>query len=259
MTSDNAYSSSGLAPLSAIALKLVGIVTILSALLDYLVLLIPPQFLNTQWQLATTTQMVDRGIVPLVGIALLLAGFWIERASGQGKQIDTLFTDLRFWACVIASILGFIFLILTFLHVNNVRISAREALARVEREANQASTQLEERLTGELSQQQDQLKLLFQDENLLNQAVQSGQLPKEILQFKDNPSGLDKFLSQRADQARQEIATQIGTRREDARAQVKREAAKSAIRVSLSSLMLAIAYTIIGWVGLRRLLGRGNA
>jgi hypothetical protein len=248
-----------MAPLAAIALKLAGVVTILSILLDYLVLLIPPQFLNTQWQLNATTQMVDRGIVPLVGIAMLLAGFWIERMSGKNEQPGSLLTDLRFWACLVASILGLLFLILTFLHVNNVRMSAREALAQVEREANQASTQLEQRLTGELSQQQNQLKLLFQDEDLLQQAIQSGQLPQDILQFKDNPAGLNQFLTQRADQARQEIATEIGTRREDARAQVRREAVKSAIRISTTSILLAIAYAIIGWLGLRRLFSRGAA
>jgi uncharacterized membrane protein len=256
MTADKTFTSSSVSPLAAIALKLVGIVTILSALLDFLILLIPPEFLNSQWQLNTTTQIVDRGIVPLVGIALLLAGFWIERSSGQGKQAGNLLADLRFWACIISSVLGLIFLIFTFLHVNNVRNTSREALAQVEREANQATTQLEERLQGELTQQQSQLQLLFQDESLLQQAVDAGQLPQDILQFKDNPAALDEFLTQRAGEARQQIETEIGSRREDARARIKQEAAKSAIRISTSSLLLAIAYVVIGWTGLRRLLGR---
>ena len=259
MTADNSFTSSAISPLAAIALKLVGVVTILSALLDFLVLLIPPNFLEPQWQLNVTTQIVDRGIVPLVGIALLLAGFWIERSAGKSKPGGSLMTDLRFWSCAIASLLGLLFLILTFLHVNNVRITAREALAQVEREANQARTQLEQRLEGELSQQQTQLESLFQNEELLEQAISAGQLPEEIQQFQGNPEGLNQFLTQRAGEARQEIETEIGTRREDARAQVRQEAVKSAARISVSSFLMAIAYIVIGWTGLRRLLSMGGA
>ncbi len=259
MTAENSFTSSAVSPLAAIALKLVGVVTIASALLDFLVLLIPPDFLNAQWQLNATTQIVDRGIVPLVGIALLLAGFWVERSAGKSAQPGNLLTDLRFWACAISSVLGLIFLVVTFLHVNNVRITTQEALAQVEREANQATSQLEQRLEGELNQQQSQLQILFEDDELLQQAIEAGQLPAEIEQFRGNPSGLDEFLTQRAGEAQQQIATEIGTRREEARGQVRREAIKSATRVSISSFIMAIAYVVIGWTGLRRLLSRGGA
>ena len=253
MTADQPLSSSSVSPLAAISLKLVGVVTVLSALLDYIMLLVPADFLNPQWQLSFTTQLVDRGIVPLVGIALLLTGFWVERMAGRMAGGSILF-DLRFWSCALASLLGVIFLVLAFLHINNVRITSQEALAQVTREATAATTQLEERLTGEVSQQRNQLNLLFQDEALLDQAIQTGQLPEEVLRFKDDPGALDQFLSARSQEAQDRIQTEIGTRREQADKQVRREAAKSAIRISISGLLLAIGYTVIGWTGLRRLL-----
>lgn len=254
MTADKQPSSPAVSPLAAIALKLVGVITVLSSLLDFLILLLPPDFGSSQWLLNSTTQLVDRGIVPFVGIALLLAGFWIDRSAGKGNQPGNLLIDLRFWSCLVASFLGLIFLILTFLHINTTRLAAQETLARVEREANEATTQLEQRLAGELNQQQNQLQLLFQDDNLLQQAIDSGQLPENVAQFRDNPEALGDFLSQRAGEARQRIETEIGTRREDARKQVRQEAWKSAIRISVSSLLLAIGYTVIGWTGLRRLM-----
>ncbi|MEM1311418.1 MAG: HpsJ family protein [Cyanobacteria bacterium P01_D01_bin.71] len=259
MNAEKSFTNSAASPLAATALKLVGAITIVSALLDFIVLLLPPDFLNAQWQLNVTTQIVDRGIVPLVGIALLLAGFWIDRSAGTARSGGSLFTDLRFWACTIASILGLIFLALTFLHVNNVRITAQEALAQVEREANQARQELGQRLEGELTQQQSQLELLFQDDALLQQAISAGQLPEEIQQFQGNPEGLDQFLNQRAGEAQQQIETEIGTRREGARTQVRQEAIKSAARISISSLLMAIAYIVIGWTGLRRLMSMGSA
>lgn len=254
MTADKPLSSSTASPLAAISLKLVGIVTILSSLLDFLILLLPPDLLNPQWQLNVTTQIVDRGIVPFVGIALLLAGFWIDRSVGKSGQPANLLFDLRFWSCLVASVLGLVFLLLAFLHINNVRITARDALGRVEQEASQATTQLEQRLEGELSQQQNQLELLLQDDDRLQQAITSGQVSEDLLQFKDDPGALDQFLDQRAGEARQRIETEIGTRREDARKRVRQEAIKSGIRISFSSLLLAIGYTVVGWTGLRRLM-----
>jgi len=258
MTSDKAAGPL-MSPLAAIALKLVGIVTIVSAIIDYLVLLIPPNFLDPQWQLSTTTQIVDRGIVPLVGIALLLTGFWIESNVGVTRHRQSLVSDLRFWACLFASLLGLVFLILTFLHVNNVRITSRSALEQVTTEASQAETQLEQRLSTELNQQRQQLNQLLENEEVLQQAIESGQLPPEIEQFRDNPEGLEAFLSERAGEARQQLQTELGTRREEAVQRVRREAWKSAIRISISSLLLAIGYIIIGWMGLRRLLTHTRA
>lgn len=254
MTSEQAVSGATASPLAALALKAAGLVAILSALLDYLVLLFPPNLTNTQWQLATTTQLVDRGIVPLVGIAMLLTGFWVDSRVGRNPNAKSLFTDLRFWVCALASLLGLIYLLLSLLHLNAVRLSSRTALEQVNAEAGQATTELEQRLSAELSQQQTQLGALLENEDLLSQAIQSGQLPQDIQQYQDNPEGLSQFLQQRADQARQQIQTEIGTRRADAERRVRTEAWKSAVRTSTTSLLLAIGYTVIGWTGLRRLL-----
>ena len=250
MTSDPAVTNPTKSPLAAIALKLVGLVTIISALLDYLILIIPPNLANPQWQLSTTTQLVDRGIVPLVGIALILTGFWIDSSVGRPRQSQRLTTDLRFWICVLASVLGLVYLLLALFHVNAVRLNSRTALEQVSNEASQASSQLEQRLSDQLSQQQNQLGALLQNEELLAQAIQSGQLPEGV----EDAEGVSQFLQQQADQAREEIQTQIATRREEAERRVRTEAWKSGLRISISSLLLAVGYIVIGWSGLKRLM-----
>lgn len=254
MTSDQSLSGATASPLAALALKAAGLVAILSALVDYLILIFPSNFTNIQWQLATTTQLVDRGIVPLVGMALLLAGFWVDSRVGRVPGAKSLFTDLRFWVCALASLLGLVYLILALLHLNSVRLSSRTALEQVNTEATQATTELEQRLSTELTQQQTQLGALLEDDELLAQAIQSGQLPQDIQQYQNNPEGLSQFLQQRADQAREQIQTEIGNRRATAERQVKTEAWKSGIRTTTTSLLLAAGYTVIGWTGLRRLL-----
>lgn len=254
MSADNPAGGSVMSPLAAISLKVVGLVAIISALVDYLVLLLPPDFLNPQWLLGLTTQLVDRGIVPLVGIAMLLTGLWAERLSGGGGRSGNPFLNLRFLTSALSTFLGVMFLVVVVLHVVNIRTTSQEALAQVTREANEASVQLQQRLEGEVSQQRQQLTLLFEDEELLQQAIASGQLPEEVRQFQNNPEALDQFLTERAQEAESRIQTEIGTRQEEADRQVRREATKSAIRVAIGGILLTVGYTVIGWTGLRRLL-----
>ncbi|HIK46010.1 MAG TPA: hypothetical protein IGR64_14175 [Leptolyngbyaceae cyanobacterium M65_K2018_010] len=258
MTSESATHLGG-GPLAAIALKAAGLVAILSALLDLIIVLIPLNLTNTQWQLATTTQLVDRGIVPLVGIALLFTGFWVNSRLGQGTSPKGLTTDLRFWVCLLASVLGLMYLLMPILHLSAVRLSSQAALEQVSNEASQASTQLEQRLSSQLNQQKAQLGALFENESLLSQAIQSGQLPQDIQQFQNDPAGLDKYLQQQADQARQQLQSEIGSRRAEAERRVKTEAWKSGIRISITSLLLAVGYSLIGWQGLKRLLANPHS
>ncbi|NMF85896.1 HpsJ family protein [Nodosilinea sp. P-1105] len=259
MTSEPAISAPVVSPLAAIALKVVGIVAILSALLDYVILLIPANVADAQWQLATVTQMVERGIVPLVGTALLLTGYWIDGRVGRAIVKKTLTKDLRFWVCVLASVLGLAYLLLALLNLNTVRLSSQLALEQVDREATEAATQFEQRLAAELGQQQSQLGALLQDEDLLSQAIQTGQIPQDFSQYQDDPEGLSQFLQQQADQAREQIQTEIGTRRTEAERRVRAEAWKSGIRISITSLLLTVGFGTIGWIGLKRLLALTRA
>lgn len=254
-----AYSKESIpSPLAATSLKLVGAITILAALIDFLTLLFPPQFGNRAWQLATTTQLVDRGIVPLVGIALLFTGYWIDSSLGKTNRRVSLAMDARFWTCLLSCLLGLIFLFTTVLHPNNVRIQSREALSQVESEASEATTQLEQQLNADLDQRRAQIASLLQNEDQLQAAIASGDLDEaqlaQIERFRENPDELNEFLNSQVGEAQNQLQTRIGEQKRDATARLRSEALKATVRVTLSSLLLAIGYTYIGWQGLRRLL-----
>lgn len=244
------------ASMTSIALKVVGVVTILASLLDYIMIIFPTNFSNRGWQLEMISQIVDRGIVPMVGVALLLAGYWVQSIAGQGGR-RAAWADLRVWALVLSAIFGVVFLLFTVLHPNNVRANSQEALEQIQQEATTAETQLEGRLSQELQQQRGQIDALIADEDLLAQAIESGQVPQEqaalLRQFREDPQALDQFLQDRVGQFRTQIQQEIGGRREEATQQIRQEALKSGIRVSLSSLLLAIGYFIIAVVGFRSL------
>jgi hypothetical protein len=245
-------------PLAATSLKLVGAITILAALIDFLTLLFPPDFGNRAWQLATTTQLVDRGIVPLVGIALMFTGYWIDSSLGRVPRRVSLATDARFWTCLLACLLGLVFIITTVLHPNNVRIQSRDALSQVETEATQASSQLEQRLTADLSQRKAQIDALLKDEAQFQAAIASGQVDEaqqaQLEKFRNDPAALEAFLKEQAGEAQSQLQTRIGEEKNDAAKRLRAEAFKATVRVTLSSLLLAVGYTFIGWQGLRRLL-----
>jgi len=231
-----------------LALKLVGTIMILSSLLDYIVLLFPFNPTDKAWQLNTTAQLVDRGIIPLVGIALLIAGYWMssrdnDRAAGQPWQ------DLRFWALLLSSFLGLMFLLLVPLHLSNINTQKQLALTQISKGADQAEAQLQ----GQL-QQVEALAKNEQRLKELDQAISSGQVQGEQLarltaireqlqKFKQDPKALNQQLDT--------LKTQIRSRKLDAEKKANEQATKLGIRTGLSSLLLALGYIGLGWTGLR--------
>lgn len=247
MKSGSLYS-----PFAALTLKTVGLIMIVSSLLDYIILAIPFNPLQREWQLALTTQMVDRGVVPLVGIALLVAGYWMSNDSGASDARSPAL-DLRLWAFLLASLLGLIFLILVPLHFNNIRLQSNQAIQRISQQATQAETQLQSQ-----TQQIDALVKDNQRLTELERAIASGQvqgeqlarlqaLRQQLQAFKQDPQSLNKQV--------EAAQTQIRSGKLEAEKRARTEALKLGLRTGLSSLLLAIGYSVIGWTGLRSLGG----
>lgn len=266
----NRFTSVG----TALTLKVVGIICILSFFVDFFILLLPFQPTDRVWQINLGTALVDRGIVPLVGLGLLFAAYWIDSADAASDRPQGI--DLRFPAVILSSILGLMFLLIFPLHLNNVNQAKTQTLSRIAQEADQAETQLNTRLSqlqaqltteqgkAQLNQLRTQTKAQFseilKDEQRYKQAIESSQIPaniKELLKkAKTDPQVLDKAIEQQTDiqTLRTQQLSQVRQRREEAEKQAKDTAWKSGLRIGISSLLLSIGYIIIGWTGLR---GRG--
>jgi hypothetical protein len=277
---------------SSLTLKVVGIVCILSFFVDFVVLLLGFSLSDKQVQIGFTTALVDRGIVPLVGLGLISAAYWLE--SLETKR-DRSGLDLRLLSMILSTILGLMFLLIFPIHLNNVRQASTQRVNEIAKEAQQLENQTtqeaqqaEIRLNNQLSEFQNQLNNdqakaqleqvrsqakaqfteLLKDEQKYKQALENPQLPpeqKELLKkFKANPQELDKFLAQQTDpnqlaqqttseirQRKEQKITEIRQRKEEAEKQAKNTAWRSGLRIGISSLILAIGYTIIGWTGLK--------
>jgi len=259
---------------TALTLKVVGIICILSFFVDFFILLLPFQPTDRVWQINLGTALVDRGIVPLVGLGLLFAAYWIDSADAASDRPQGM--DLRFPAVILSSILGLMFLLIFPLHLNNVNQAKTQTLNRITQEGDQAETQVNNRLSqlqaqltteqgkAQLNQLRTQTKAQFseilKDEQRYKQAIESSQIPaniKELLKkAKTDPQVLDKAIEQQTDiqTLRTQQLSQVRQRREEAEKQAKDTAWKSGLRIGISSLLLSIGYIIIGWTGLR---GRG--
>lgn len=241
-------------------LVVVGVILILSALLDYLILLYPlPDFQESavarRWLLTFASQMVDRGIIPLVGLVFLFTGFWTadQVQSRSAQFVSNL--PLRIPALILASILGLGFLVLAPLHWNNNRIEGAERLQQIQEQAQTAETQLDQNLQTQVQQEQARINILLQNEAQLNEAISTGQISLQqatlLQRFIDEPGSLDVYLNQQAEEFRNQALEQIQTRQAEAEQQAKLSNRKSGTRTILTSLLLAVGYVIVGWTGLK--------
>jgi len=232
-------------------------VLILSSLLDMLILPMPYQIADRQWQIDFVSQVVDRGIVPLIGVILLLIASWIDSVAGLAGDRKKVLLDPSLWALIISSILGLVFLIMIPLHLNNVRVSQAETIDTIQQEAAKAETQLGSRLQTEIDQQKQQLQQLLDNPEQLNQALNSGAIPEEqsklLRQFQSDRGAFDTYIKKRVDELRNQFQTEIGVRRETALKGAKTNALKSSLRIGFGSLILSSGFILIGWLGLRNL------
>lgn len=256
---------------TALTLKVVGIICILSFFVDFFILLLPFQPTDRVWQINLATALVDRGIVPLVGLGLLFAAYWIDSADAASDRPQGI--DLRFPAVILSSILGLMFLLIFPLHLNNVNQAKTQTLNRITQEADQAESQLDTRLSqlqaqlnteqgkAQLEQLRNQTKAQFseiiKDEQKYKQALESSQIPANIKDLlkkaKTDPQALEKAIQQQTDiqTLQTQQLSQVRQRRDEAKKQATDTAWKSGLRIGISSLLLSIGYIIIGWTGLR--------
>lgn len=258
MTFTNSPASRPLSNLAALSLRVAGIIVTLSALVDMFILPIPYQFGERAWQLAWTTQIVDRGLVPVVGLALLFASYWVENSAGIGQGDRPLWLTLRFWAAILASVLGLLYVIVFPLHLNNVRLNNADVQERLVQEAETAEGQVQQQLLAQVQQRRAQIGQLLQapDEQLdlaVNQNLLTAEDADRIREFRENPETIDPFLQEQAQASLAQEQTQIQENRETASQAARMDSLKSGLRVGLNSLLLAIGYIIIGWFGLRLL------
>ncbi|MDJ0843532.1 hormogonium polysaccharide biosynthesis protein HpsJ [Crocosphaera sp.] len=249
---------------TSLVLKLIGVIFILSSLLDYVTLAVPPNFGSQSWQIGIVTSIVDRGVVPLVGMGFILVGYIIDGMADANPLKKSGFS-LKLPVYILAALLGLVFLLMVPLHLNNLNIAKTDALERIQQGAGQGAEQIQQFLTqvDTLSKNPGRLDEQIQR---LNQAVEAGQVQgrqlnaqqlETLRQQRQQLQGLRDLsknpeeYKKRTQELKNQLETQLLERRKQAEGQATTQALKQSLRIGLSSLMLAIVYSVIGWIGLK--------
>jgi hypothetical protein len=228
--------------------------------LDFLTLAIPPQWHNPQWQLGIATNIVDRGIVPLVGIAIILIAYWIESVSEKAQKTGP---DLRLPVYILSILLGGLFLILIPLHLSNLGNLQSNALAQIQKSSEQGKGQIEsflvnlnnlaqnpQLLTKEIQQRTTLIEGgQFQGRQLSSSQIDTLKQQRDQLQELNNLAKDPQKLKEKVDSIKTDLQNRLLTQKQDAEDRAKSEAVKQGLRTGLSSLLLAIGYGTIGALG----------
>lgn len=246
-------------------LKLVGGILLISALINYLFLLISPQWADINWQINFTNNVVDQGIIPLIAIALLLIGWWIGDNNNPEKPTKA----VRMPVFIVASILGLLYLLLVPLHFGNINRISGDVLTQIDQRIAQQEAQIDG-FVSELEAVSNNPEQLKQEIEQRNQVIAAG---GNIGGQQLNPQQLQLITTQR-DQLQailnltdkpeelkakfQEVRSQLESELQKAVNQEKRKAQglalQQSLKTSISSLMLAIAFIVIGWLGLQNMI-----
>ena len=254
-------SKSSTSQFTSLSLKTAGVILVLSSLLDYITLGISLNVTEPQSLISFISQLVDRGIVPMVGMAFLLVGYWIDSNSSLAKEQGF---NLKMPVFIISLVLGFIFLVSVPIHLNNLRLVYQNASAQLDNSVQAADNRISDQYEQleAISQDPERLQVLdtrineintaigsgqFQGRNLTAQQLQRLQNTKQQLEdFRElakNPEALEAKLN--------ELQTQLKSQEKVRKDRAKNEILKQGVRTGLSSLMLAIGYLFIGWLGLK--------
>jgi|GEM_PF-237525 thiol:disulfide interchange protein len=256
---------------SSLTLKVVGIVCILSFFIDFAILLLGFSPSNVEWIVNLTTSLVDRGIVPLVGLGMLFAAFWIDKADGNNNRPQGI--DLKLPSVIISIFLGALFIGTFGLHLININQLKEQKIEEISQKTSQAETQLKNQLAqiqsqldtpqGKARQEEvrtqlkAQLTATLHDNQKYNDALNNPRLPqnlKDLLKTaKANPKDIDKLVAQRTDPqtAGDQQLQLIRSQRDQAINEAQNFALTSGLRIAFTSLVLCISFAIIGGVGLK--------
>lgn len=261
-------------------LKLIGIICLLLFFVDFIFLLFPFQPTDKLWQIGLVRNVVDRGIIPLVGLGIMMIAYWFDGVahSNRSSRLNLKSLNFKLPVFILSSILGLMFLLMFPLHLNNVNQVKVQAWQRYTQESYQLEAQVKtelQEIQSQLTNQQvkanldkqrlelkeqlsTQLNELIKDEQKYNQALNNNQLPevqrKLLEEYKTNPRVLDNFIAQQTnpEQLAQQRITQIRSQKEERLNKTQEDASKE-LRIGINSMLLSIGYIVIGLTGLKSL------
>lgn len=229
---------------TSLVLPVVGIVLILTFVFDFVIRLFSLQWNKPEIQINFWNELIDRGVIPLIGLALVYAGFWLNgmlshKSDPEDSPAPSPANNPQFWTFVFASLLGLVFLLLLPLHFSASGEVVNAAITRTD--------QQEAQMKFGIQQEQQQIQQVISTPGQLDEILKTRKLPPEQLalfeELKKDPKALDKRAAQKLEEMKKQKQQVLN--------QVNQEVGQIRWRYEIRSLLLALGFISIGWTGLR--------
>jgi cell division protein FtsB len=226
---------------TSLALPAVGLILIVSFWFDFIVRLFFTPSDKPDVQVGLLNEFIDRGVIALIGLALIYAGFWlnnlVSRRKSESKE-GAPWQNPQFWTFVFATLMGLIFLILMPVHFGVTGKILNETATRFDQQEAQAKAMLDQQ-----KRQAAQIVASGQIDELLKDPNIQPQQRALFEELKKNPKALETKVSEQLAGMQKEKSDTTG--------KLNKEMTLNRVRAELRSLLLALGFTVIGWTGLR--------
>jgi hypothetical protein len=239
---------------TTLALRTAGFVLIVVPLLNLFFGLFPPKFEDIQWQLAVSSQIVEQSLIPLGGVVLVIASFWVNHVSQNSGRSNPTTRMITFG---FASLMGLLLVLVVPLQIHSVMQLHNQAVSEVNKNLDENQPQFKKTVEETVERQKQGIQMLMQQSpQQIQAAVQAGQISPEqaglLEQFRADPKNLDAFLKSERKNIEKQLKDQMQGQKQ-VQTDKLREGWKMLFRVCITSLAIAIAYLTIGWNGFRKL------
>ncbi len=229
-------------------MKLAGIILVLFTIINYFLLIFTIKTGDTNWSLNFTTIIVEEGIIPILGIALMFCAYGFEEILGLAPPQPKLrWNSIKFWVYLLSFFFGIIFLLIIPLHISNAVAVSNEAVETANKTAKEEKEILEQRL----EEQKNIIGDMLRNQPKLDAFIKKRQLSEEqianLAKFKNNPNA----FKVKVEEVRSTLTQQIESKQQQEIQKSQLSAFHSSLKICLTSLLLASCYLTIGWSGFR--------
>jgi hypothetical protein len=225
---------------TSLALPAVGLVLIVTVLFDFVVRLIFTRLDTPEVQVGLLTEFIDRGVIALIGLALVYAGFWLNslvsrKSENKGRST---WQKPQFWTFIFASLMGLLFLMLMPAHFGATGQVLTKTLTKFDQQEAQAKATLDQQ-----KREADQIVASGQIDEILREPNLPPQQRALFEQLKKDPKSIETQLASQLAGIQKEKNVALD--------QVNRQTTLDRLRAEVRSLLLAVGFTVLGWTGLR--------
>lgn len=234
----------------AFALRLSGLIIFVAGVLGLALRLVVPQFNELAWRASLFAEFAERGIIPLIGIALFLFGWGLDSLAGRSGGR---WQQLRLPLFGVLALLGALYIAVIPLYWNDSGAVGREARQTLNNQAAQTEAEINNRYQAQESVLAQLLANPSQVAELEKAIAENPTAPipdflrRNAADLKNNPEKVRQALQ---DEQKKELDRVQAEQRRQER-QLNSEISRSQVRIALNALLLAIAYLVLANAGLR--------